>query len=166
MAIPYGIKVQIRDASGDIATTEFYVTNTHTLVQYNLAAEPLVETLDGVIGGVIEDAVLNIPVSMAALTNNTIGGASDVGDLGQFAFRTAENRPVKVNVPGIIETLVASGSDDIDQAQTDVAAFIAAMEDGILVTGAILVAPSNVGEGDITTVSYARERFKNRGARN
>jgi len=166
MPIPYGIKVQIRDRSGDKATTEFLVTNTHTLIQYNLAIESLVEALDSVIGGVIEKAVLNIPVDMSALINNTALGASDVGDLGQFAFRTGDNRPVKMNVPGLIETLVASDSDDINQAQADVAAFITAMEDGILVTGSILVAPSNIGESDITTISYARERFRNRGARN
>ena len=165
MAIPYGISLQLRDNPGKRAKTEFFVPTTFTIAQYTEAAQDLADTVDAISGAVIEKSVLNIPVDMSALINNTVGSLSDVGDLGQFAFNTAENRPVRVNVPGLIETLVPSGSDDIDQANVDVAAYLTAMLTGILVTGAVTVQPCNIGEGDLTSTKFARERFKNRGAR-
>lgn len=165
MAVPNEVTVTIRDASGDKAQASFFVQGGFTLSQYNEMSADLANALDAVIGGVIDQMSLRLPVDLTALTGNTVGATSDVGDVGQFQFRSTENRPVKINIPGILEAVVASGSDDINQADTDVAAFLAAMEDGIS-TLAGLIQPCNIGEDDIEVTEFARERFRNRGVRN
>jgi hypothetical protein len=165
MAQPSEVTVTIRDASGDKATASFFVQNNFTFSQYNEMSADLANALDAVIGGVIENMSLRIPVDVSGLTGNTIGSTADVGDVGQFQFRSTENRPVKINVPGILEAVVAGGSDDLNQADAAVAALIAGMEDG-LTTVAGVIQPCNIGEDDIVTTEFARERFRNRGARN
>lgn len=165
MAIPNEVTATIRDASGDTAQASFFVQGGFTLAQYNEMAVDLANALDAVIGGVIDNMSLRIPVDITGLTGNTIGATSDVGDVGQLQFRSTENRPVRINVPGIMESLVAAGSDDLDQAAAPMAALLAAMEDGVT-TLAGVIQPCNVGEDDIETTEFARERFRNRGARN
>lgn len=165
MAVPSEVTMTIRDASGDTAKASFFVQNNFTLSQYNEMSADLANAVDAVIGGVIDGMSLRIPVDVSALTGNTIGATSDVGDVGQFQFRSDENRPVRMNVPGILETVVAAGSDDINQADTAVAAFLAAIEDGVT-TLAGVIQPCNIGEDDISSTEFARERFRNRGVRN
>jgi hypothetical protein len=52
----------------------------------------------------------------------------------------------------------------LNQAETNVAAFIAAMETGIAVTGGT-ISPCDIGESSIVDTVFAREAFKNSGAR-
>lgn len=163
MAIPNEISLQIRDASGTIGSTKAFVNNSHSLAQYNELAPLLAEAVDGFIGGVIENAKLTVPVNISALTPPASVNA-DVQELGQFAFRTAEGRINKVNIPCWAETLTVTGGDDIDLADPAVAAFTAAMLNGIAVTGGTII-PCDIGEGDLTTTAYARERFRSRGRR-
>jgi hypothetical protein len=89
---------------------------------------------------------------------------ADVEEIGAFQFETVGGFPVYCNIPGILETVVAAGSDDIDQSDVDVAAFITAMETGIVVTGDT-VSPTDVGEDSINNTVYARERFRASGKR-
>jgi len=164
MPVPNTVKLTIRDRSGDLGSTSFFVQPAFSLAQFNEMAEILVNAVDAVIGGVITGTTMRLPADMSALTGNTAGATSDVGDIGQFQFRTVENRIVRCNIPGILETLVADNSDDIDQAAPAAAALIAAFEDGLTVIGGT-IEPCNKGEDDILSVEFARERFKNRGAR-
>lgn len=163
MAIPNEINVQIRDASGTTGSTRAYVNNSHSLAQYNELAPFLVEAIDGFIGGVIENAKLTVPVDVSALIPPA-SVVADVQEIGQFAFRTAEGRVNRVNIPCWKETLTIVGGDDINLADPAVAAFTAAMLNGIAVTGGTII-PCDIGEGDLTTVAYGRERFRSRGRR-
>jgi hypothetical protein len=62
--------------------------------------------------------------------------------------------------------MVVSGSDALDTTDADIAAFIAAMVDGLTPsTYATLVEPSDSREDDITALDYARERFRASGKR-
>jgi hypothetical protein len=69
-----------------------------------------------------------------------------------------------VNVPGIAESNVLAGSDDLDIIDLTVAAFITAMETGIAVTGGT-ISPCDVNEDTIIDTVYAREQFRASGKR-
>lgn len=163
MPIPNSIVITISDADGDVAKTAFYVADA-SLAAYNEISPDLADLVDNIIYGKVEGAQLRALADVSALIANTAEDTSDVGDVGQFQFRTVDNRPVRVNVPGLDETKVAVNSDDINQADANVAAFITAMVAGIAVTGGT-IQPCNVGEDSILSVEFARERFRNRGAR-
>jgi hypothetical protein len=164
MAIPNTVTLTIRDRSGDIGKASFFVQPAFSLAQFNEMAELLANATDAVVGGVIEGANMRLPADITAITGNTVGATSDVGDVGQLQFRTVENRPVRVNIPGISESLVAANSDDLDTAAPAMAALLAAFEDGLTVIGGTM-SPCNRGEDDITVTEFARERFRNRGER-
>lgn len=163
MAAPQIIYTVIDD-SGDRATTAINVPTGFSLSQFGEFATAMATFLDAILGGKVESAEIAFSVDLSGLTSNTALSTSDVEDIGAFAFETAGGFPVKMNIPGIDELLVLSGSDDLDQADADIAAYIAAMENGIAVTAAT-ISPTDVAEDDITVTVHARERFRASGTR-
>lgn len=128
------------------------------------AAQQMAELVDGITEGVVEKAALGIEGDIAGLTGNTADDGSDVGDVGQFSYVTSEGRTVKCNLPAFNKGLVPSGTEDINTANPNVAALLAAMQTGITILG-VPIAPCNKGEDDIVGLNYARFRHKNRGER-
>jgi hypothetical protein len=163
MAAPQIIYTVIDD-DGDRATTAINVPTAFSLSQFGEFGTAMATFLDAILGGKVEGAEIAFSVDLSGLTSNTTLSTSDVEEVGAFAFETAGGFPVKVNVPGIDELLVLSGSDDLDQADPAIAAFISAMENGIAVTAGT-ISPTDVAEDDITTTVYARERFRASGTR-
>lgn len=153
-----------RDQAGKTATNTMYVPNGLTLAQYAQGLRASAVILDEVSGSVLDALNYSVDVDISALTGNGLAGTADVEDIGAFQFRTADNRPVNVNVPGIIDTLSSAGSDALDQTDTDVAAFISMFEDGIAVTGGTIT-PTDVDSQDIVGTVYAREEARNSGSR-
>ena len=68
-----------------------------------------------------------------------------------------------MNIPATNDTASVAGSDDLDQTDTDVAAIVSLLEDGLAVTGGTII-PSDVDENDIVEVVTARERVRNSGS--
>jgi len=161
-----GIKVTTgyRDQAGKGSTNTLFVATGLTLAQYDEGLKLLAPLLDDVTGAVIDNMAFTQDVDISAITGNTPAGSSDVQDVGAFGFRTTENRPVNINVPGILDTLSVAGSDDLDQVDADVSAFISAIEDGLVTAGGTII-PTDVDEDDIATLIYAREEVRNSGSR-
>lgn len=164
MAVPHTIIWTIEDNSGDTATTEENVDKGFALTDYDEFAAAMSTLMNNIIEGKILRAELAANADLSGLTGNFTSGADDVEDLGSFDFDTVDGRPVNVNVPGLDESKVILGSDDLDQADVDIAAFITAMTSGIAVTGGTII-PCDVGEIDITGIKNARERFRASGSR-
>lgn len=156
---------EVEDATGDKSSTSVNLVSTSTVALITGFAVGFATALNNLIAGVIRSAAAVVGVDISALTGNLVGANSDVEHIGKFEFLSEDGFRMKVNVPALSEvTLGATTSDSLNQAQADIAAFIAAMEDGINVTGALIV-PCDVGESDITNVVFAREAFRNSGAR-
>lgn len=155
----------IEDASGDKATTSIRVQQAATLAQL-LAFAPLWATaLNDIIFGKIVSVFAHVLASTIGIINNGGSLTSDVEHVGKFVFRTVSNTRVTVNIPSLDENAVqAYASDTLDQAEPEVAAFIAAMETGIAVTGGT-ISPCDIGEVSINALVFAREAFRNSGAR-
>lgn len=164
MAVAASVIYTVIDESGDTATHEVQVPNGFSIAQYTEFASDMATLIDAILSGKLLSADFCVAADISALTGNTVGAASDVEEVGAFLFRTDENRPVLVNGPGINETMVLVGSDEIDQTDTDIAAFLTAMEDGLSTAGGT-IAPTDVGEDDIISTEYARERFRATGRR-
>lgn len=163
--MPIEIVYTIEDASGDQSTTSVRVGDSTSATLLAGFATGFATALNNIIGGIIRGAAAFLRQDISGLTDNNLGGNSDVEQIGKFEFLTETGTRVKVNVPCLDEVGVgATTSDAINQADANVAAFIAAMEDGVNVTGA-LIEPCDIGEGDITEVIFAREAFRNSGAR-
>jgi len=163
MAAPQVIYTVIDD-SGDRATTTVNLPTGFSLSQFGEFGSAMATLVDAMLGGKVESAEICFPVDVSGLTSNTALSTSDVEEIGAFQFRTVDNFPVRVNVPCIDELLVASGSDDLNQGDADIAAFIAAMENGIVTTGGT-ISPTDVGEDDIVNTDFARERTRATGTR-
>jgi hypothetical protein len=164
MAIAFEITYTVQDDSGDTATAAIHIPNTFSLSQYTEFGRAMADLVDNMVHGLLLSADLTITLDISALTGNAVTPFADVEEIGAYLFVTGENRPVSVNLPGIAESHVLAGSDDIDQLQSAEAAFITAMVTGIAVTGGT-VAPCDVNEADITDIVYAREQFRSSGKR-
>lgn len=155
----------IEDASGDQATTQVRVGGTPTNAQLNGFGSGWATAINALIAGKIIGAVAKLLANISGLTANILSGNADVEHVGKFEFLTDAGNRVKINIPALSEiALGATASDSLDQSNANVAAFITAMETGVAVTGGV-IAPCDVGEDDIVEVVFAREAFRNSGAR-
>jgi hypothetical protein len=152
------------DDSGERGTTAINLPTGFSLSQFGEFATAMATLLDAMLGGRVESAEICFGVDISGLTSNTVQSFSDVEEIGAFQFRTLGGFPVGVNVPCIDELMVASGSDDLDQTDADIIAFITAIESGIVTAGGN-ISPTDVAEDDITTTVSARERFRASGTR-
>jgi hypothetical protein len=127
-------------------------------------AESWAVAIGALLEGVIRSAVAMLTVDISGLTGNVALDTSDCEEIGAFEFKTTNGiTKVDVNVPAFLETLVNNDNGGINEGAAAVAAFIALMEDGITVGGA-LIAPCDVGGDSITVLNYARERSRNSGS--
>jgi hypothetical protein len=65
----------------------------------------------------------------------------------------------KFFVPTYNDSLSVTGSDDIDQADPNVAAYLAILEDGVTTAGGV-INPVDLRENDLSAVTEAREIFR------
>jgi len=159
MAIAFEVVYEFVDASGDRAESAVKIPTTFSLPQYTEFARAMATLVNNIVGGIVSRAGLRVAIDVSGLTGNVVDSSSDVEDVGAFQFTTAAGRPVRVNIPGINESKVLAGSDDLDVVDADIAAFVTAMESGIAVTAGT-IPPTDVAEDDIDTLVFARERFR------
>lgn len=152
------------DDSGDEATTTINTPQGFSLAQWGEFAVSMATLLDAFLAGRVNSADLCLGVDISGLTSNSTLSTGDREEIGAFQFGTLQGFRVNVNIPGIDELVVADGTDDLDQTNADVSAFISAMETGIVTTGGTLTF-CDVAEDDITSTIYARERFRSSGSR-
>lgn len=163
--MPIEIIATIRDRSGDEATTSVKVPESATIAQLTTFAVAWATALNNFIAGKILHMIGYDRVTTSTLTNNTLLDAADIEHVAKFSFLTIGGSRVLFNVPAMNEiTLSSDDSDSLDQAVPATAALIAAMLTGIATTGGT-ISPCDVGEASISDVLFAREAFKNSGAR-
>jgi len=160
----YDFTFQIQDADGDNATFEVHTPSGLTLAQYTEGIQALSLLLDSIIAGIISFVSFVLNVDISALVGNIADINSDVEEIGAYAFTSSANFPVKLNIPGVNELDVAAGSDELNQADPQIAAVISMMLSGIAVTGGTII-PCDKDGNDLTTLNYARENFRASGRR-
>lgn len=156
MPIAPKIRFQVKDNDGDPANTEIHVPSGFTVAQYGTFANDYANAVDDIVLGAVQTkATMTIPVDISALTGNTLDPASDVEQVAAFQFLDTNGEPVDVNIPGLLLADVVAGTDGLNTADTEIAAFITLME-----TGNGTIAPSSVSEADIVSTLYARKETR------
>lgn len=156
MPIAPKITINITDNDGDDANTSIHVPSGLTIAQYGAFANAYANAIDDIaLGRVDPKGTMTVPVDISGLTGNTLDPASDVEQIAAFQFLDANGEPVDINVPGLLLADVVAGTDTLNTADTQIAAFITLIEDG---DGT--VAPSSVAEADILSLIYARKETR------
>ena len=155
------IRIKVRDNDGDAANTEIHVQSGATIAQYAAFADAYANAIDDIALGAVEPlGTMSIPVDISALTGNTVDASSDVEQVAAFQFADTNNEPVDINIPGLLLADVLAGSDGLNTADTEIAAFITLIE-----TGNGVIAPCSVSEADIVDTFYARKETRASGRR-
>jgi len=156
VAIAPNINLKITDNDGDPANTGIHVPSGLTIAQYAAFANAYANAVDDIVLGRVDPkGTMTIPVDISALTGNTLDPTSDVEQIAAFQFLDTNGEPVDINVPGLLLADVVAGTDGLNTADTEIAAFVTLIEDGNGV-----VAPTSVAEADITTLIYARKETR------
>ena len=164
MALTYEMTYTMSDDSGESATTSIHLPTAFTLAQFTEFGRAMADLIDNIVAGLVARCELTLNFDISSITSNLAGTGADVKEISAFQFATAAGRPVEINVPGTIETHVIANSDELDQANADIAAFITAVEDGIAVTGGTMTV-TDVDSEDVVTTNYAREAARASGKR-
>jgi hypothetical protein len=152
-----------QDQAGKTATNTMFIPNGLTLAQIVEGLQAAAAIIDAAITALLTGLEFTISVDISGLTNPIAADSADVEEVNEYIFATADGRDVRYNIPAGNNTASPAGTDDLDQANANVAAFISMIEDGIAVTGGT-VTVSDVDEDDITNVLVARERVRNSGS--
>lgn len=119
------------------------------------------------VGGII-GAGVTFEVDLSSLSLDEVGTAlADVQERAVFAFRTAAAKIKRIGIPTFNENLFtgAGAYSSVDLTDTDVQAFVTAMEDGIDVSGyggTGTVAPVDTNNSDLVTLETATQDFSSR----
>lgn len=154
----------IRDNKKKEAETTVYVPTSFTRAQLEDFGQQMAKLIDDMVSGKVVAAEFGVNVDISTLTGNVATLASDVEEKAVFEFITSEGRVVDLTVPGLNELLVISGTNQLDQANANIAALIAMMEDG-LTADSVVVQPTDAAGVDVVLVKTAEENFINSGRR-
>lgn len=148
------IGVSIIDDDGDVSTCVIKVPQgTLTLAEMVEFGQEIATLVDAISDGKITEISLILNLQLPGGLKANPVAFSEVQKGGLFAF-SANGTPYRhsVRVPALTPSLFAGNA--INTADADVAAFIAAMEDGLDATGT-QVQPSNKYEMDIVSLLTA-----------
>ena len=165
--MPYQITYTITDNDGDEANTSIYVPVGNTIANYQEFAWRYALTIQDFIFGIFRGlATLRVPIDISGLTGNVASADSDVEQIALFEFDTTNpNSGVGFTIPALNELDILLGTDELDQSDPNIAAVISMFEDGLTITGAVVVQPTNLNSEDIISTKVAFAATRNSGKR-
>jgi len=155
MALALIAQINLVDDKNKTSFTRVRVPTGFTIAQYTSFVQDLAQAVTNISGCRVTGASISLNFSMAGLT----AAASAVADVASKAFLKVRSAVAgffaKMSIPTFDEdSLVLTGSDQIDTADVDVAALIALIE-----TGDGTVVPCDKYGNDLTETTIARELF-------
>lgn len=146
----------ISDAKGDQSTFSIPIPSSVLIDDIADFAQALADLIEPLCNGALRDLHFTIPVPFTPWA--AAASISDIQEKARFAFRTVNGFLKHVSIPTAVESIFAAGSRDVDLADTDVAAFVTAMVDGITVNTHD-VEPCDVRDEDLTELESATEAW-------
>jgi len=161
MALAVSLRFDFIDAKGKTSFTKVRVPTGFSISDYSTAALAIGQTIANISNCRITRASFCVGLDLSTSTIKAVAsGLSDIAQKALLGFSTAlAGFRTKLKLPAISEVKVVAGSDSLDQADVDVAAFISAMEIGLTTTEGVLQ-PTDMRQNDITSLDYARELFR------
>jgi len=164
MALAVNVRFDLIDNKGKTSFTKIRVPTGFSIAQYIEFAQGAAQVIANTSNCKITSVSLTFGIDLTGLGLATVAsGLADIYQKFRFQFNTAiSGFKAKFQIPASSESLVTSGSDAVNIADVDVAAFIAAMNNGIVVTGGTVAFADNRGM-DITSLQFAREVHRRKG---
>jgi hypothetical protein len=161
MALAVSVRFDFQDQKGKTSFTKVRVPNGFSIAQYTEFAQAMGQLFANLSSARVTGASFCVGLDLSGSTIKAVAsGISDIAQKALIGFSTiVAGFRTKLKLPAFSETKVISGSDDIDQSDVDVAAFLTAMENGIVVTGGT-VSPTDIRENDVVSTDYSREYFR------
>lgn len=161
MPLAVSCRFEFVDGKGKTSFTKVRVPNGFAIADYRTFAQSMGQFLANVSNAKLTRASICVGLDLSSATIKVaVSGFADIAQKAYFGFTSAVSGLfARLKIPAISETIVAPGSDQIDQSNPDVAAFITAYETGIVTTGGT-IQPSDDRENDIVGVNFARELFR------
>lgn len=162
MALALAIRFDFRDGKNKRSFTKVRVPTGFSISDYIEFAQAMGQLYADASGCIVTGASISIGLDLSTSVIKAVAAfVSDIAQKAFFQFTTAlAGFRSKLFLPAIDESLVPVGSDEIDTADPDVAAFVTAMENGIVVSGPATISPCDDRENDITVNEFARELFR------
>lgn len=161
MALAVTVNYTFTDAKGKSSMCKVRVPTGFSLTQYGEFAVAMGQLVANLSDGAITDISVGIPVNLSGATIR--GAALSFADVAKKALFMAASSVsglfAKFFIPTFDEANVTSGSDEINAADADIAAYVAVIESGIT-TGGETVQPIDVRGNDIADVTEMREIFR------
>lgn len=156
--MPIGVVYTVEDAKRAKSTTTINIPSATTLADAQEFALSMGQLLATLLTGRITSIGIHFSVSIATLTSNSRGSLSDVEEGAKFGWEAgtfkASNRLATFD-----ESFILASSKQVDQADTDVLAFLNAMTVGLTMASTNVVAPVDYRDTDIDSVLWALEDF-------
>ena len=164
MALAVTVNFTVLDAKGKSSVCKVHVPLGFSLPQYGEFAVAMAQLISAISHGSITEVSVGVPLSLAAATIRTVAIATaNIAEKGLFIVRSGiAGLFARFNIPTYNEAKSVPGSDDIDDANVDVAAFNAILEDGVTTAGG-LINPQDVRGNDLSAVTQSREIFRRSG---
>lgn len=149
----------VADADGETSTIAVPIPVTVTLTDIPEIVGDLGALIQPMLYGTIVTAGLRVDVDVAGFTSGVAGTLADVAEKARFVFRGANGFLKSLSLPAVAEDIINT-SGDVDLTDTDVAAFVTAMEDGFTLDDTVTtVQPCDVRGDDLVTLVEAREAW-------
>lgn len=153
------VSIGVRDDAGSSATLPIYIEDTGlTLADVQGFADLMAGLVDDITDGVVTNIAITFNHTLPAGLKASAVADSSVQKSGLFTFELVDSKyALSVRVPAMKEAFVTSGN--IDTAATEVAAFISAINSG-LVPDVTLVYPTNQFGFDVSGLRKAVLTFR------
>ena len=149
------------DAKGKSSTTRIHVPTGFSFAQYIAFAQAMAQLVANLSEGAITEVSVSVPLDLSGATLKAV--ALGIADVAKKALLSATSIVsglfAKWFLPTYDESHTLANSDILDPADTDVAALVTILEDGINVSGTIIT-PRDLRGNPIDTVTLAREIFR------
>jgi hypothetical protein len=151
--------ISIMDAPGSESVVRFHVPNNSEIGNFKTFAQNVAGFIDALIKGKITNVSIGIGVDLPGGIKSTADALADVEEGARFIFNAANGGTFRMRLPTFDEAKMTTGTDLVNTADTDVAAFLTEMINGETIS---LQAehPSAADESDLVSLASAKSAFQ------
>ncbi len=151
--------VTVVDAPGSESIMRFHVPNNTEIGNFKTFVQNTATFIDALIKGKITNISVGIGVDLPGGLKSAPDATSDVEEGARFIFSALNGGSFRMRIPTFDEAKMTTGTDLVNTADTDVAAFLTQMIDGQTIN---LQAqhPSAADESDLIALTSAKSAFQ------
>lgn len=151
--------ISVLDAPGSESIMRLHVPNNTELGNFKTFIQNTAVLIDALIKGRITNLSIGIGVDLPGGIKTAADATADVEEGARFIFNALNGGSFRMRIPTFDEAKMVTGSDLVNTADTDVAAFVTQIVDGQTIS---LQAqhPSAADESDIVSLASAKSAFQ------